>query len=323
MRSLLPLFSLLLPLAAPAAPAAPPPATQAPAARPPADPQAAAKAPANPLAAVDAAPKPDLGAAPVVEPTPVQKIHVLEQRPFTEAGRWEISVFAPVQVNPKFTVHAGVSVEAAYHLRENLAVQLGVSYFPLAVQSTLSEELLTKASEAPETAEAFLLRADAVAGLELMPVYGKLNVFDGKILRLGIYLNAGIGLAKTRLQLRPSTDEFTGRTFGDTGYRPMASLGAGLRVFVNDHITVRLELRDFAYSGYVSAVNGCTRADAIRIQAKPLTATGLSPGCDQGAFGGDAKTVGLNAAAASDLLKTPSAEVINNIAFQGGVSYLF
>jgi outer membrane beta-barrel protein len=282
---------------------------------------AAAQAPAP-----KPAPPPGPGDAPagVRLPDPeVQRIHVIEQRPFTEAGRWELSLFGPVQVNPKFTIHAGVSVEAAYHLRENLAVQLGVTWFPLAVQSTLSEELLTKASEAPETAEAFLLRGDAVAGLELMPVYGKLNVFDGKILRLGMYLNAGLGLAKTRLQLRPSTDETTGRTFGDTGYRPMASLGAGFRVFVSDRFTVRLELRDFAYSGYVSSVNGCNRADVIKIQAKPLTATGLSAGCDQNAFGTDTKVVGLNAAAAADLLKSPSAEVINNSAFQGGISYLF
>src|SRR3981081_3830569 len=77
----------------------------------------------------------------------LQRIHVLEKRPFTEAGRWELSLFGLTQVNPKFTVHTGVSVEAAYHLRENLAAQLGATFFPIAVQSTLSEELLNKASE--------------------------------------------------------------------------------------------------------------------------------------------------------------------------------
>ncbi len=258
----------------------------------------------------------------------VMRIHVLEKRPFTEAGRWELSFFGLTQVNPKFTVHAGVSAELAYHLRENLAAQLGASFFPLAVQSTLSEELLTKASEAPESAEAFLLQGDVVAGLELMPIYGKLNVFDGKILRLGMYLNAGLGVAKTRLQLRPSTDPTTGRTFGNTGFRPMASLGIGLRAFVTEQFTVRLELRDLAYSGYVSQVNGCSLADVQRIetaeaQDPPTTATGLSGGCDERAFGSAGAIAKLNAAGAKDLLAKPSAEVINNIAFQGGVSWLF
>src|SRR5262249_32120176 len=55
----------------------------------------------------------------------VMKIHVLEKRPFTEAGRWEVSFFGAAQVNPKFTVHAGFSGELAYHLRENLALQIG------------------------------------------------------------------------------------------------------------------------------------------------------------------------------------------------------
>jgi outer membrane beta-barrel protein len=256
----------------------------------------------------------------------VMRIHVLEKRPFTEAGRWELSFFGMTQVNPKFTVHDGFSAEIAYHMRENLAVQLGASFFPIARQSTLSEELLTKASEAPESAEAFLLQGDLVGGLELMPVYGKLNVFDGKILRLGVYLNAGLGVAKTRLQLRPSTDPTTGRTFGDTGIRPMASLGAGLRVFVTEQFTVRLELRDLAYSGYVSQVNGCNLQDVQKIEAAEAlgqTATGLSGGCDERAFGSPGQTAKLNAAGAKDLLAKPSAEVINNIAFQGGVSWLF
>jgi outer membrane beta-barrel protein len=254
------------------------------------------------------------------------RVHVLEQRPFTEAGRWEVSFFGNTQVNSKFTMHAGVSAELAYHLRENLAAQLGISYFPLSNQSTLSEELLTKGRVAPESAEALLLRAAAVAGLELMPIYGKLNVFDGKILRLGIYFNGGLGVAKTRLQLRPSSDPTTGQTFGDTGFRPVGSLGAGLRVFLGERLTVRLELRDFAYSGYVSRVNGCNHADVVKIEAAEAggqSASGLSAGCDVRAFGAPGPQAQLNAGAAKDLLAKPSADVINNIALQGGMSWLF
>ena len=261
------------------------------------------------------------------QPDPdVVRVHVVEKRPFTESGRWELSFFGAAQVNPKFTMHAGFSAELAYHLRENFAAQLGLSYFPLARQSALSEELLTNASEAPESAEAFLLQGDAIAGLELMPIYGKLDVFDGRILRLGVYLNAGLGVAKTRLQLRPSTSAVTGRSFGDTGFRPMASLGVGLRVFVSERFTVRLEVRDLAYSGYVSSVNGCNLADVQKIEAastQGASATGLSGGCDQKAFGSVGDVARLNAGGARELLAKPSAEVINNLAFQGGVSWLF
>src|SRR5207237_3169748 len=96
---------------------------------------------------------------------------------------------------------------------------------------------------------------------------------DGKILKLGFYLNAGLGAAKTRLQLRPSTDP-EGRKFGDTGFRPMGALGAGFRVFVSERFTVRLEVRDVAYSGYVSKVNGCSLSDVTAIKDHPNGAYG-------------------------------------------------
>jgi outer membrane beta-barrel protein len=266
------------------------------------------------------------GAAAAQPVDPDVRVHVLEKRPFTEAQRWEVSFFGSAQVNPKFTEHAGISVEVAYHLRENFAAQLGLLWFPYAVQSGLSEQLLTRAGEAPEAASSFLVRGALLAGVELMPVYGKLDVFDGRILRLGFYLNAGLGAVSTRLQLRPSSDPTTGRTFGDTGYRPAASLGAGLRVFMSDRFTIRLELRDLAYSGYVSRVNGCNYDDTVKIEsaeAAGTTATGLSGGCNERAFGSAGTVAQLNAGAAKDLLKNPSADVINNVAFQGGVSWLF
>jgi outer membrane beta-barrel protein len=253
---------------------------------------------------------------------PVERVHVVEKRPFTESGRTELSLFAPVQVNSRFTRHAGISAELAYHLRENLAVQASVTWFPLAVQSGLTEDLANKVGQAPIASDALLLQGDALLGVELMPIYGKLDIFDGKILKLGIYLNAGLGAAKTRLQLR-SSDSVGGRSFGDTGFRPAAGLGGGFRVFVNDRFTVRLELRDRLYSSYVSRVNGCSAADAKAIHDAGAAASGLSPGCTAGSFGSNENDIKGAAASAESQLRTPSASVVNNLAFQGGVSWLF
>ncbi|MFL5387337.1 MAG: outer membrane beta-barrel domain-containing protein [Myxococcales bacterium] len=252
----------------------------------------------------------------------VQRVHVVEKRPFTESGRTEVSVFAPVQVNSRFTRHAGISGELAYHLRENLAVQLGLTWYPLSVQSGFSEELANKVGQAPTASDALLLQGDALLGVELMPIYGKLDIFDGKILRLGFYLNAGLGAAKTRLQLR-SSDSVSGRSFGDAGIRPAAGLGGGFRVFVNDRFTVRLELRDRLYSAYVSRVNGCGAADATAIHQSGSAATGLSTGCSASSFGSNDSDIKGAAASAESQLRTPSATVVNNLAFQGGVSWLF
>jgi outer membrane beta-barrel protein len=255
-------------------------------------------------------------------PSPVERVHVVEKRPFSESGRTEIALFGPVQVNSRFTRHAGVSAELAYHLRENLAVQVEGTWFALAVQSGLTEELAHKVGQAPVASDALLLEGDALLGLELMPIYGKLDIFDGKILRLGVYLNAGLGAAKTRLQLR-SSDSVGGRSFGDAGIRPAAGLGGGVRVFLNDRFTIRLELRDRIYSSYVSRVNGCGAADAAEIQKSGLSATGLSQGCSAGSFGSNENDIKGAAASAESQLRSPSASVVNNLAFQGGLSWLF
>jgi outer membrane beta-barrel protein len=281
---------------------------------------------ADPMAPQPAPPGPALG-APDDE---VQRIHVIEVRPFTEAGRFELSLFGPVQVNAHFTRHAGVAAELAYHLRENLAAQLGLAWFPLARQSGFAEELILRARQEPVAANALLLQAAVLAGLEMMPVYGKLNIFDGKILRVGFYLNASLGAGKTRLQLSPARqvvngveqDSRTGRSYGDTGVRPMAALGAGFRVFINERITLRIELRDLVYSAYVSRVNGCTVADTDVI-VRDGAAAQVSPGCNISAFNDESGNPKLRAAAAGDQIRTPSADVINNLTAYTGLSWLF
>jgi outer membrane beta-barrel protein len=252
----------------------------------------------------------------------VQRVHVVERRPFSEANRAELTLFGLGQVNPHFTVHAGIGVELSYHLRENLAALVSASYNAVAHQSALTEELAAKVDQQPLAANALLLEADALAGLELMPVYGKISLFDRTLFRLGLYVNAGLGVAKTRLQLRPS-DAVGGRSFGDTGYRPEAGLGLGARIFAGDRFTIRLELRDRVYSAYVSKVNGCSAQDARAIRSSGSGATGLSPGCSPSSFGGSEEEMKSGAGSAAIQLGDPSSSVINNIAFQGGVSWLF
>ncbi len=266
-------------------------------------------APVAPAAATEAAP---------TEESDVQAVHVVEKRPFTEGGRGELSLFAPIQVNTKFTTHIGIALEGAYHLRENVALQIGAMWNPVAQQSTLTEELVNKVNQQPLAADALLLQAGGLIGLELMPVYGKLNIFDGKILKMGFYINVGLGIAKTELQLQSSTSQ-EGRTYGDTGIRPMAGLGAGFRVFLNDRFTLRLEVRDLVYSAYVSTVNGCTYTDTKAISAQGTSAS-VSSGCSIAAFGANPKG---DAAVAAAQIATPSADVVNNITVFTGLSFLF
>lgn len=282
--------------------------------------------------AAGAAPADAAGGAPLAfgeDTADVQRVHIVQVRPFTEAGRWELTLFGQGSYG-KFTEHLGLSAELAYHLRENLAAQLGLLWFPHAQQSGFTEQLIDKVSQEPLAADVLLLQAAALLGLELMPVYGKLNVFDGRILRFGFYLNTSLGAGKTRLQLNhpAAGSQVTQRQYGDAGVRPMAALGAGFRVFLSEQVTVRVELRDLVYSAYVSRVNGCS-ADDTRAIAADGRAARVSSGCDIAGFAGvktpadPAGDVKVNAAAAGDQIQKPSADVINNLTAYLGLSYLF
>ena len=77
------------------------------------------------------------------------------------------------------------------------------------------------------------------------------------------------------------------------------------------------------YSSYVSRVNGCGAADAAEIQKSGTSATGLSPGCSAASFGSNENDIKGAAASAESQLRSPSASVVNNLAFQGGLSWLF
>ncbi|HYZ89506.1 MAG TPA: hypothetical protein VE620_09445, partial [Myxococcales bacterium] len=110
---------------------------------------------------------------------------------------------------------------------------------------------------------------------------------------------------------------------GNTGFRPEGALGIGTRIFAGDRLTFRLEVRDRLYSAYVSKVNGCTAQDAQAIRTNGTAATGLSPGCSPGSFGSTDEQIKSGAGSAAIQLGQPSSSVINNIAFQGGVSWLF
>ncbi len=266
------------------------------------------------------------------ESGPVELKHVVEIRPFTQAGRSEVALFGTGQVNGKFSSHYGLDIDLAYHIRESVGVWLGGSYVIYGRQSSLTDELISKAHEQPFAANALLMQWNAAVGLEMNPLYGKFTIVDDKVLHFAFYINAGAGIAKTRVQLRGNDNQqkdaagnLAGPSFGDTGYRPAGALGGGVRIFLTPRWTLRLEVRDLIYSALVDKINGCSRADVGKVSQGR---TDVASGCDAGAFkdsGADAAPDSnvKNAGIAQDLLSDISSDVINNLSFYGGVSFLF
>jgi outer membrane beta-barrel protein len=276
-------------------------------------------------------------------------VHIVEKKQLSDYGRAEAVVY-PVtpQINGKFTEHFGTAAMIVYHFQENFAFQVSGLYNWYSSESDFNQELINKVREQAQAATSLLLVWGGVAGVEVAPLYGKFAYYEGRLGHFSIVLNAGAGLADTRLQLRASNDAGPS-TFGDAGTKFMGSVGGGFRVSLGERFTLRLEVRDLVYTARVDSVNGCSAADLNALYSdiksgdpsgQRFNSVSVSAGCNIKPFTG---SVGQNSGSCSgspgssgwcynhasdvplayNLVSSPSSDVLNNVSFYAGLSFVF
>jgi outer membrane beta-barrel protein len=244
-----------------------------------------------------------------------------------------------VQVNGKFTNHAGSALHYTYHLQENFALQVSTLYNWHSNESRFNLELIDKVREQAQAASSLLLTWGAQAGVEVTPLYGKFAFYDDHLAQFSLVFTGGAGLGGTRHLIRPEVaNQVDGETFnvparfGDTGTRFLGSVGGGFRVQFGDSYAMRLEVRDLVYTARVDRVDGCNLADFEKLEAaragnQPFADLQLSGGCQFQKFDGvdpeTKKNYREDIILGRDLVAEPSSDVLNNISFYAGFSILF
>jgi outer membrane beta-barrel protein len=267
-------------------------------------------------------------------------VHVVQKKRFADEGRHEFALYPVVaQVNGRFTQHAGSALHYTYHLQENFGLQLSTQYNWYSNESVFNLELIDKVREQAQAASALLLLWGAQAGVEVTPLYGKFAFYDNHLLQFSLVLSGGAGIGSTRVLIRPDvTNEVEGQQvtvparFGDTGTKFLGSVGGGFRVQFGDSMAVRLEVRDLVYTARVDRVDGCSLQDFQKLEdgrgtGRPFSELGLSGSCQYQRFDGvDPKTrknYREDIVLGKDLVGNPSSDVLNNVSFYAGFSYLF
>ncbi|WP_224366650.1 outer membrane beta-barrel domain-containing protein [Hyalangium versicolor] len=271
---------------------------------------------------------------------PNVSVHIVQKKRFADEGRHEFALYpVAVQVNGRFTNHAGSALNYTYHLQENFAVQLTGQYNWHSNESHFNLELIDKVREQAQAASSLLLTWGAQAGVEVTPLYGKFAFYDNHLAQFSLIINGGAGFGGTRHLIRPQVaNEVDGQTydvparFGYTGTKFLGSVGGGFRVQFGDSYSVRLEVKDVVYTARVDRVDGCNLADfeameAARASDAPFSNLGLSGGCQFQKFDGvDPKTkknYREDIILGRDLVAEPSSDVLNNVSFYAGFSVLF
>ncbi len=264
-----------------------------------------------------------LAASVLSQSTPDVKVHVVEQKEYSDRGHLELTLFPlAAQVNGRFTRHVGGAVGVTYHLHENFAVTAMGQWNYFNQESGFNEELKVKTSSEVASASSLLVNGGVLAGVEVVPFYGKFSVFNRALVHFSIVLNGMAGAGSTRHSLKPPNAAGPA-TYGDTGWRFMASVGGGARVKFADWFSLRLEVRDLLYAAVINTVNGCDRADIKSMNDASLmgrNTASVSAGCRQTAFHDDTGKYTTDVSLANTLLKTPSSDVLNNVGFYAGVS---
>ncbi len=267
-------------------------------------------------------------------------VHIVQKKRFADEGRHEFSLYpVAVQLNGKFTNHAGSALHYTYHLQENFALQVSGLYNWYSNESRFNLELIDKVREQAQAASSLLLTWGAQAGVEVTPLYGKFAFYDNHLAQFSVIISGGAGFGGTRHLIRPQVaNEVDGQTynvparFGNTGPKFLGSVGGGFRVQFGDSYALRVEVKDLVYTARVDRVDGCNLADFEKMEtARADNASfdnlGLSGGCQYQKFDGvDPKTkknYREDIILGRDLVAEPSSDVLNNVSFYTGFSILF
>ena len=271
---------------------------------------------------------------------PNVSVHIVQKKRFADEGRHELALFpATVQVNGKYTHHAGSALQYIYHLQENFAFQVMGQYNWYSNESDFNLELIDKVREQAQAASSLLMRWGAQAGVEVTPLYGKFAFLNDSLAQFSVVLSGGAGIGATRHLIRPKVaNEVGGQSFtvparfGDTGTKFLGSVGGGFRLQFGESYALRMEVRDLIYTARVDKVDGCNLADfealeAARASNQDFASLQLSGSCRYEKFDGvdpdTKKNYREDIILGRDLVAEPSSDVLNNISFYAGFSILF
>ncbi len=167
-----------------------------------------------------------------------ESAYVVQERIYTM--RHELAVAGGVL--PLDAFYKGLTVEGAYgiHFGEAFAWEIARFAYTFQVETDLAGELESNFGVEPTAFDR--IRYFALSSFVFKPLYGKWSLLNRAILRDEVFVTVCVGMVKL-------TD-----TPADA-FQPAVGGGIGLRVFVTDWLSIRLDIRDFAYFDGPEATN--------------------------------------------------------------------
>jgi outer membrane beta-barrel protein len=192
-----------------------------------------------------------------------ESIYVVQPRSFSKKHKFELTPMFFTALNPRFVGYVGGGLSAVYHVRENMAVEISSSV-PGGLYSYYSNmvgDIYAYQGLVPPVVDLKHMRYFGTADVQLSALYGKFrfSIFSfSTLIDYDAYITAGLGATKTMESCaagRNGCSEVVGAGRGlrnptDTvdRWKLAGTVGGGMRFFFSDHVGLRFEIRDIAYS---------------------------------------------------------------------------
>lgn len=187
------------------------------------------------------------------------------------AGRGEVAVMFSNSIIDRYTSQAGLAVDFNLHFSETFGVAFtgallhgSLTSIVAGENGVLGEKVKTRQQESdpqggdltPRLPDFHQVTSYATAALLWSPLYGKVSIVSEIDLSLQLYAFFGLGingLRKPDVQRSNNRRGYVVRNadFGDDGFftdlRAHASVGAGVRVFLLDWLSLRVEFRTLSF----------------------------------------------------------------------------
>lgn len=167
-----------------------------------------------------------------------ESTYVVQERLY--AMRHELAVAGGVL--PLDAFYKGLTVEGAYalHFADAFAWEVARFAYTFQVETDLAGELHDNFGVEPTAFDR--IRYFALSSFVFKPLYGKWSLLNRAVLRDEAFLTVSGGIVKL-------TD-----TPADS-FQPVVGAGIGVRIFVTDWLSVRIDVRDFVYFDGAEATN--------------------------------------------------------------------
>lgn len=210
-----------------------------------------------------------------------ETVYVVQRKPVSVKYAFEFSPQFFQSVNDRFTIHTGGAISGLFHFRENFALQMTVGGL-FGRDAAITREIREKESLKPELVQLIDHTWLATADLQWSPLYGKVSILNLVLGHFSLFFSIGGGLMGNRLRNQFKPDIFSGGTalpWDSEAYDPLfenpgntndalpfppdqlrflgvpqiaATIGGGVRFYLNKYVGFRFELRDYVQANRVN-----------------------------------------------------------------------